>query len=460
MTPLKTMISRFLNKTILSVVVFVLGTIMTTAQNKQKVDGVAAVVGDFIVLDSDIDLMYMELQAQGIDTKNITRCELLGNQLEEKLFAHQAIQDSIVVTDEEINQYIDQQLNVMVEQIGSKQKVYEYYKKKDEQDFRSYFSEIIKMNKLSSQMKRKIVDDITITPEEVKQFYNGIPKDEIPNIGAEVEIAQIVVKPVITKEDKQLVIDKLKAIKKDILDGSSSFTSKAVIYSEDPGSSSNGGYYKINKKTQFVKEFKDVAFRLNEGEISEPFETDFGFHIIQVDKIIGQDIELRHILISPKVTPQAVKEAANKIEEIKSKIEKGEITFEEAAKTSSDDKDTKNNGGVLLNPRTSEPKFEVAKLDPSLYNQVNGLSQGQISQVFVDQSQQGSKFFKILKINKKTEEHKADFASDYLKVKELALTDKQYKQVAKWLTENIEKNYIKINGEYKDCVFTNNWLKK
>ncbi|WP_374541106.1 peptidylprolyl isomerase [Flavobacterium sp.] len=440
--------------------IFLFGISFSFAQNKQKVDGVAAVVGDFIVLDSDIDLMYIELQSQGVDTKNITRCELLGNQLEEKLFAHQAIQDSIVVTDEEINQYIDQQLNVMVEQIGSKQKVYEYYKKKDEQDFRSYFSEIIKMNKLSSQMKRKIVDDITITPEEVKQFYNGIPKDEIPNIGAEVEIAQIVVKPVITKEDKQLVIDKLKAIKKDILDGSSSFTSKAVIYSEDPGSSSNGGYYKINKKTQFVKEFKDVAFRLNEGEISEPFETDFGFHIIQVDKIIGQDIELRHILISPKVTPQAVKEAANKIEEIKSKIEKGEITFEEAAKTSSDDKDTKNNGGVLLNPRTSEPKFEVAKLDPSLYNQVNGLSQGQISQVFVDQSQQGSKFFKILKINKKTEEHKADFASDYLKVKELALTDKQYKQVAKWLTENIEKNYIKINGEYKDCVFTNNWLKK
>ena len=460
MTLLKTKISKFLNNPQLIALVFLLGISFSFAQNKQKVDGVAAVVGDFIVLDSDIDLMYIELQTQGVDTKNITRCELLGNQLEEKLFAHQAIQDSIVVTDEEINQYIDQQLNVMVEQIGSKQKVYEYYKKKDEQDFRSYFSEIIKMNKLSSQMKRKIVDDITITPEEVKQFYNGIPKDEIPNIGAEVEIAQIVVKPVITKEDKQLVIDKLKAIKKDILDGSSSFTSKAVIYSEDPGSSSNGGYYKINKKTQFVKEFKDVAFRLNEGEISEPFETDFGFHIIQVDKIIGQDIELRHILISPKVTPQAVKEAANKIEEIKSKIEKGEITFEEAAKTSSDDKDTKNNGGVLLNPRTSEPKFEVAKLDPSLYNQVNGLSQGQISQVFVDQSQQGSKFFKILKINKKTEEHKADFASDYLKVKELALTDKQYKQVAKWLTENIEKNYIKINGEYKDCVFTNNWLKK
>lgn len=460
MTPLKTMISRLLSKTNILVVICFLGTFITTAQNRQKVDGVAAVVGDFIVLDSDIDLMYMELQAQGVDTKNITRCELLGKQLEDKLFAHQAIQDSIVVTDEEVNQFLDQQLNAMVEQIGSKQKVYEYYKKKDEQDFRNYFSEIIKMNKLTSQMQRKIVDDVTITPEEVKQFFNGIPKEEIPTIGAEVEIAQIVVKPVISKEDKQLVIDKLKGIRKDILDGTSSFTSKAVIYSEDPGSSSNGGYYKINKKTQFVKEFKEVAFRLNEGEISEPFETEFGYHIIQVDKIIGQDIELRHILISPKVTPQAVQAASDKIESIKAKIEKGEITFEEAAKTSSDDKDTKNNGGVILNPRSSEPKFEISKLDPTVYNQINGLSEGQISQVFVDQERQGSKFFKIIKINKKTEEHKADFSTDYIKIKELALTDKQFKKVTKWVQDNISKNYIKINGEYNSCTFSYNWLKK
>lgn len=460
MTPLKTMISRLLSKTNILVVISVLSTFITTAQNKQKVDGVAAVVGDFIVLDSDIDLMYIELQAQGVDTKNISRCELLGKQLEDKLFAHQAIQDSIVVTDEEVNQFLDQQLNSMVEQIGSKQKVYDYYKKKDEQDFRNYFSEIIKLNKLTSQMQRKIVDDVTITPEEVKQFFNEIPKEEIPTIGAEVEIAQIVVKPVISKEDKQLVIDKLKGIRKDILDGTSSFTSKAVIYSEDPGSSSNGGYYKINKKTQFVKEFKEVAFRLNEGEISEPFETEFGFHIIQVDKIIGQDIELRHILISPKVTTQAVQAASDKIEVIKSKIEKGEITFEEAAKTSSDDKDTKNNGGVILNPRSSEPKFEISKLDPAVYNQINGLSQGQISQVFVDQERQGAKFFKIIKINKKTEEHKADFSSDYIKIKELALTDKQFKKVTKWVQDNISKNYIKVNGEYNNCTFSYNWLKK
>lgn len=459
MTPLKTMISKFLNKQnfILLITLF---SLVATAQKKQKVDGVAAVVGDFIVLDSDIDLMYIEMQSQGIDTKNITRCELLGKQLEDKLYAHQAIQDSIVVTDEEVTSFMNEQINSMVEQIGSKEKLYEYYKKKDEQDFKAYFFDIIKMNKLTSQMQRKIIDGVSVTPEEVKQFFNGIPKDEIPTIGAEVEIAQIIVKPVITKEDKQAVIDKLNGIRKDILEGTSSFTSKAVIYSEDPGSSSNGGYYKINKKTQFVKEFKDVAFRLNEGEISEPFETEFGYHIIQVDKIMGQDIELRHIVISPKVSSKAVAEAKEKMESIRTKIVNGEITFEDAARSSSDDKDTKNNGGLLLNPRTSEPKFEVSKLDPALYNQINTLNEGQMTNVFVDQERQGAKFFKILKVVKKTAEHKADFSTDYIKIKELALSDKQYKTIAKWTEENIEKNYIKINGEYKNCVFTNNWLKK
>lgn len=460
MMPLKTMISKFLNKTNVFAFAFLLFSVVTFAQKKQKVDGVAAVVGNYIVLDSDIDLMYLELKTQNIDTQNITRCELLGKQLEDKLYAHQAIQDSIVVTDEEVNTFMDSQMDAMVEQMGSKEKLFAYYKKKDEQDFRSYFFEIIKMNKLTSQMQRKIVDDITVTPDEVKQFFNGIPKEEIPTIGAEIELSQIVIKPVVSKEDKQKVIDKLNEIRNDVINNGGSFYSKAVIYSEDPGSSSNGGYYKMNKKTQFVKEFKDVAFRLNEGEISEPFETEFGFHIIMIDKIIGQDIELRHIVITPKVTSQAMREAAEKIEGIRTKIEKGEITFEEAAKASSDDKETKTNGGLLLNPRSSEARFEISKLPPELYNQVNLLKENEISKVFIEQERQGTKFFKILKVNKKTEEHKADFGTDYMKIKELALSDKQFKEINKWMAEKIEKNHIKINTDYKDCTFENNWLKK
>jgi len=434
-------------------------TTIAFAQKKEKVDGVVAVVGDYIVLDSDIDLEFIQLKAQGIDTKNITRCELFGKQLEDKLYAHQAIQDSIVVTDAEVNSYMNEQIDAMVEQVGGMDKVLKFYKKKNEEEFRSYFYDIIKMNKLTSQMQKKIVDEVTITPEEVRNFFKAIPADEIPTFGAEMEVAQIVVKPVITEEEKNRVIEKLKEIRQDVLTGSS-FFSKAVLFSEDPGSSSNGGFYKMNRKTQFVKEFKDVAFSLAEGEISEPFETEFGYHIIMVEKIKGQEVELRHILISPKVSSQAIKDAKAKIETIKAKIDSKEISFADAAKSSSDEKETKNNGGVLLNPRTMEPRFELTKMDPALYAQVSELKDGEVSMPILDEERGGGKFYKIITVNNRTEEHQADFSKDYLKIKELALRDKQIKEIAKWTEEKIKETYIKISDDYKDCQFTNNWLKK
>ena len=434
-------------------------TTIAFAQKKEKVDGVVAVVGDYIVLDSDIDLEFIQLKAQGIDTKNITRCELFGKQLEDKLYAHQAIQDSLVVTDAEVNSYMNEQIDAMVEQVGGMDKVLKFYKKKNEEEFRSYFYDIIKMNKLTSQMQKKIVDEVTITPEEVRNFFKAIPADEIPTFGAEMEVAQIVVKPVITPQEKQRGIDKLKEIRQDVLTGSS-FFSKAVLFSEDPGSSSNGGFYKMNRKTQFVKEFKDVAFSLAEGEISEPFETEFGYHIIMVEKIKGQEVELRHILISPKVSSQAIKDAKAKIETIKAKIDSKEISFADAAKSSSDEKETKNNGGVLLNPRTMEPRFELTKMDPALYAQVSELKDGEVSMPILDEERGGAKFYKIITVNNRTEEHQADFSKDYLKIKELALRDKQIKEIAKWTEEKIKETYIKISDDYKDCQFTNNWLKK
>jgi peptidyl-prolyl cis-trans isomerase SurA len=449
---------KFINSKFLLPFLLVTTTI-AFAQKKEKVDGVVAVVGDYIVLDSDIDLEFIQLKAQGIDTKNITRCELFGKQLEDKLYAHQAIQDSIVVTDAEVNSYMNEQIDAMVEQVGGMDKVLKFYKKKNEEEFRSYFYDIIKMNKLTSQMQKKIVDEVTITPEEVRNFFKAIPADEIPTFGAEMEVAQIVVKPVITEEEKNRVIEKLKEIRQDVLTGSS-FFSKAVLFSEDPGSSSNGGFYKMNRKTQFVKEFKDVAFSLAEGEISEPFETEFGYHIIMVEKIKGQEVELRHILISPKVSSQAIKDAKAKIETIKAKIDSKEITFADAAKSSSDEKETKNNGGVLLNPRTMEPRFELTKMDPALYAQVSELKDGEVSMPILDEERGGAKFYKIITVNNRTEEHQADFAKDYLKIKELALRDKQIKEIAKWTEEKIKETYIKISDDYKDCQFTNNWLKK
>jgi peptidyl-prolyl cis-trans isomerase SurA len=450
---------KFINKSFATIALLMSCSLFFGQVKKEKVDGVIGVVGDYVILDSDIDLELIQLKAQGIDVKDFTRCELFGKQLEDKLYAHQAIQDSIVITDVEVYDFMGQQIDAMVEQVGSLDKVIAFYKKKNEEDFKSYFFDVIKLNKLTNQMKNKIVDEVEITPEEVRNFFKEIPEDEIPVFGAEVEVAQIIIKPIITEEEKTKAIDKLKNIRQEVLAGSS-FFSKAVLFSEDPGSSSNGGFYKMNRKTAFVKEFKDVAFSLAEGEISEPFETEYGYHIIFVEKIKGQEVELRHILISPKVTRQAMEDAKTKIDGIRAKIVSKEISFSDAAKASSDQKETKNNGGVLLNPRTMESRFELAKMDPTFYNQVSSFSVGQISQPIVEEEKGGAKFYKIITLNSKTEEHKAEFANDYLKIKDLALTDKKFKTIAKWTEEKIKETYISINVDYKNCDFTNNWTKK
>ncbi len=426
---------------------------------KLKVDGIIATVGDYLVLDSDIDKAYLELASQGQSTKDISRCQMLGGLLEDKLYAHQAIQDSIVVKDEEVKEKMSEQIAYMVEQLGSMEKVIQYFKKDNEDDFRTDLFDIIKTNKLSGEMRRKIVDAVEITPEETRTFFKSIPQDELPVFGAEMEVAQIVIIPKITDEEKQRVIRRLKEIKAEVLAGSS-FKTRAVIYSDDRGSASNGGFYKINRKTQFVKEFKDVAFSLGEGEISEPFETEYGYHIIMVEKIKGQEVELRHILMMPKVSDQALKDAREKILTIKSRIEKGELTFAEAARTLSDEKETRANGGTLINPKTQDTRFELTKMDPTLYSEVSNLKDGAITNPILDDDPRTGKKYKIITVTNRINEHTADYAKDYIKIKDLALKEKQIKAIAKWTDEKIKETYIKINGEYRDCLFLNNWLKK
>ncbi|MFC6876698.1 peptidylprolyl isomerase [Flavobacterium myungsuense] len=426
---------------------------------RQKIDGVIATVGDYLVLDSDIDKSFLEISSQGGSIKDITRCQMLGKLLEDKLYAHQAVQDSIVVTDEEVKSKLEEQIGYMVEQLGSMEKAVQYFKKANEEEFRADLFEIIKMNKLASEMTKRIVDKVEITPEEVRNFFKKIPASDLPTFGAEMEVAQIVIKPKITEAEKQKVIDKLKEFKKDVQEGSS-FSTKAVLYSQDPGSSSNGGYYKMNKKTPFVKEFKDVAFSLAEGEISEPFETEFGFHIIYVEKIKGQEVELRHILLVPAISAESLKEAKEKITQIKKKIDEKVVTFAEAARAESDEKETKANGGLLVNPKTQDTHFELTKMDPSLYSQVSNLKEGEVSLPIVDTEQNGKKKYKLVTVTNRINEHTADYAKDYIKIKEIALKEKQINAIAKWSEEKIKETYIKINGEYRECPFTNNWLKK
>jgi peptidyl-prolyl cis-trans isomerase SurA len=431
-----------------------------SSQQKIKIDGLAAVVGDFIILDSDIDKTLIDLQSQGVATDNLDKCSLLGKLMEDKLYAHHAEQDSLEIDNQQIFNYVDQTIEYFINQLGDIDKVLEFYKKEDEQTFRQELFEINKVNQLSQKMQSKIVDEIEITPEEVKQFFNNIPRYDLPIFGAELEISQIVVKPEVSETEKNKVIDRLESIRDDVVINGSSFATKAILYSQDPGSRSTGGKYTLNRnRPQMVKEFRDVAYRLKENEVSEPFETEFGWHIVKVDRIRGQEVDVRHILLTPEISPDAMAEAKKKVDLIRKRVVDGELTFQEAAKSFSDEKSTKNNGGVLINPTTGDTRFELTKIDPVLYNQIQRLGDNEISSPLLEQDRQGNQSYKLIMVSDRFDEHVADYSKDYIKIKELALKEKQLTAIQKWMNEKIIDTYISVNDQNKQCNFANKWLK-
>tara|TARA_B100001029_G_C15058821_1_gene456613 strand:+ start:1157 stop:2527 length:1371 start_codon:yes stop_codon:yes gene_type:complete len=429
--------------------------------NRIKVDGIASVVGDYVILDSDIDKAIVEMQSQGMSTKNISRCEFLGKLMEDKLYAHHAIQDSLEVRDEEIYDYVDQSISYFTDQLGSIEKVLEFYKKSDEQSFRDELYQINKVQKLSSMMQSKIIEDIEITPEEVRSFFQSIPKKDLPTFGTELEISQIVLEPKISEEEKKRIIDQLRSFKADVEEKGLSFASKAILYSQDPGSRSSGGKYTLHrKKPRMVKEFRDVAFSMQEGQISEPFKTDFGWHIIMVDRIRGQEIDVRHILLTPKVSNKQLNDSKNLLDTLRVRILDNEISFADAALQFSSESETRFNGGVIINPVTGDKRFELTKMDPVLYNQIRDLKDDEISVPLLDEERSGLKKYKILKVTNRFEEHLADYSQDYVKIKELALKEKQIKTIKKWMSEKIVMTYISLNKDFNGCKFSNNWRKK
>ncbi len=435
----------------------------TKSQNRVKVDGVAAVLGDYIILESDVDKEFLQLKARGVSQNDLpTRCELFGKLLEDKLYAHHAIQDSITINELEIRNGVNEQMDYFLEQTnGSLDELLKFYNKDTEFALREEMYEINKNQKLAMDMQRKIVDKIEVTPEEVRNYFNSIPKDERPIFGTELKVAQIVVIPKIEQAEKQKVINRLKEFKADVVENGASFTSKAVLYSDDVASRKTGGLYTLNRKRpQMVKEFNDVAFSLQPGEVSDPFETDFGYHIIYLEKIRGQEYDVRHVLLRPQVTQAAIKEAKDKIELVRKRIVDGEISFADAAREFSDEKETRNNGGLFMNPRTQDYSFELTKMDPELYSQIQNLKDNEVSLVLQDEDRINAIKFKILTVFDRTDEHEADFAKDYLKIKNLTEQDKQVQAIQKWMEEKIKDTYIDIKGEYRNCEFESNWLKK
>ncbi|MCT4629789.1 peptidylprolyl isomerase [Winogradskyella sp.] len=431
-------------------------------KTRVKADGVAAVVGDFIVLESDLDREIAQLEAQGADLSGVTRCELFGSLLEKKLYAHQAIQDSILVNELYIKSLVEQQIEgIMAQTGGDMQGLIKFYKKDSEQALRDEMYEINKNGYLAREMQKKVTDGVEVTPEEVRTFFNDIPKDERPTFGTELKVAQIVVVPEVTEEAKQVVIDKLNGFKQDVEENGASFTTKALFYSEDSGSKNNGGLLPTmnRKQPRMVKEFRDVAFNLEEGQISEPFATDFGYHIIYLEKIRGQEYEVRHILLRPKLSQEAIQEAKDKIDKVRDLIVSGKLSFADAALEFSDEEETKFEGGQLTNPTTQDFNFELTKMDTEMYTQIQGLKDDEISEVIQDEDRVNTIKFKIMTVTDRIDDHEADFARDYLKIKDLALQDKQIRAIEKWQKEVIAETYVKINGEYRKCEYQSNWLK-
>jgi len=429
------------------------------AQEKLKIDGVATVVGDNIVLDSEINAFKQELIQQSGGQIEISDCEMLEQIMNRKLLAHHAVIDSVLVNEGEIQQQVQRKTDYFTQQLGSTEKMLELYGFDNMKDLKDELYRVEKEGLLIDKMQQQLTSDIDITPEEVKRYFISLEEEgNLPEIGAEIELSQIVLNIEPTKEEIQKTIDRLKEIKKEVEDGGN-FKMKAILYSDDPGVTQNSGFYSIERNSPFVKEFKEAAFSMEEGEISQPFKSDFGYHILMVDKIKGKQRDVYHILMQPKADDAAAEQVRDSLTKYRRQILKLELPFDEAVIRYSQDKDTRMSKGVLMNPVSGDTHFDLTRMDPELYAKVSNLKEGEISEVFMDETRQGLKMYKILLLKSRTEAHTADLAQDYVKIMELALQKKKTESIEKWSSEKIMDTYVNINEVYTSCEFKSNWAK-
>ncbi len=453
--PFKIKFLKFIN-----ILLFILVFNQVVIAQKVKIDAVGVVVGKNIVLDSDIEKFKLELENSSEGKIQISDCEMLEQLMLQKLLAHHAVVDSIVVSDAEVNDQVERNIQFFSQEYGSIEKVVEAYGFNDIEDLKKELFGIEKENSLIQKEQMQITENIDVTPEEIRIYYNGLKeKGELPEFPAEIQIAQLVLNADPTQEELDRVINKLNQLKKDI-EGGSSIKMKAIINSMDPGVTDNGGRYSIDKNSQFIKEFKEAAFSLDVNQVSEPFKSKFGYHILQLHEIRGETRIASHILIQPDIPQEKLNETKEKLEKIKKDINDGVITFEEAVKKYSQDDDTRNNGGLIVNPYSGESTFDLTRMDPALYARVNNLQKSEMSDVFYDETRQGKKMYKVMIMKDRTNTHIADMVKDYVKVQNLALQKKKQETIAKWSREKIGDTYIKISEEFRKCTFDKNWTKE
>lgn len=439
-------------------VMFLFFSAKTNAQTRpgDLVDGIAAVIGNEIVLESDVQEQMNYAKQQGMQVSN--KCEFLESIINNKLLIYEAKQDTLIENrSDAIKQMADQKYRQILSQFPDEKTMLNTYKFRTSYEMKTAIEKIDIDNYYGQQKYARITEKADVTPNEVRDFYN-MYSSQLPEVKDEVGLSQIIMYPKLSEMHKDEIKARLMKIRQDILNGES-FESQARIYSEDPGSASNGGLYTNVSKGKMVKPFEAAALNLQEGEISMPVETEFGYHIIQLVKRNGKLYDARHILLKAEPNTEEIEAAKKELDSIRTLIVNGKMTFKDAAFKFSDDKSNKFNGGTMVSQQDGSDKLEKTSLVPSVSYHIAGLNKGDMTDVFEDTYNE-RKTVNLIKVNEITPEHRLDIATDYERIKALALNKKKSEMVEKWIGEKIPNTFISINDRYNDCNFKTNWKKK
>lgn len=442
---------------LLSVILCLFNTNLSAQVKKgQLIDGIAAVIGDEIVLESDIEDQANYAKQQGANVGD--KCDFMESILNNKLLIFEAKKDTLIENrSAAIKEMAGTKYTQILSQFPDEKAMLAAYKFRTSYEMKTAIEKIDADNYYGQAKYGRITEKADVTPNEVTDFYNQF-KFQLPNVKDEVSLSKISIYPKLSAAHKKEIIDKLNKIKQDIK-GGESFENQARIYSEDEGSAALGGLYKGINMGQMVKPFEAAALNLQEGEMSDPIESEYGYHLIQLVKRNGKKYDARHILI--KNTPNADEIAAGRkeLDSIRTLIVNNKMSFKDAAYKFSDDKSNKFSAGIMTNNQDGSDKLEKLGLDPTVSYQIAGLKKNDLTEPFQQEDQQKRKMMSIIQVNDIIDAHQLDLATDYERIKEMALNKKKNEIVEKWVNTKIPSIFISLDTKYKDCKFHSNWLK-
>lgn len=432
------------------------GLLLTTANAfaqapvQRKVDGIIAKVDNYVILRSDLEFGYLQYLAQSKQQPNEDlKCQVLKSLVQDKLLLARAAIDSITVEDAMVTDQLNRRIEYLTAQVGGVEKLEQYYKKSINQ-LKTDLRRTVQDQMVMERMQQEISGKVTVTPKEIQQYFNTIPKDSLPYFSSEVELGQIVKFAEVSKQQKEEARQQLEDIRKRILAGED-FATLAKQYSQDPGSAATGGELGFFKKKELVPEYEAAALRLEPGGISNVVESQFGFHLIQLIERKGQEFNTRHILIKPATATVDVAEAATALDSIRTLIQNDSLTFAKAAKDFSDDKSTKDNGGMLTSSATGSTYISMDQVDPSVFFVIDTLQVDGISKPIPFRTEDGKEAVRIIYLKSKSTPHLASLKDDYQKIAAAALNQKKGKAVDNWFRKNFDTVFIEIDPEFQNC---------